>query len=437
MDKDVNDSEDKIIKFNEKLEELSYSEDETIKVEAQNKQNSKEDNVKVLEFDKEKIDKVLDSFLKEQEKKKEREQKIEERNLKVKKIKKISVIALVTAFVLIIFFVCATTFNKRKGNNLLNSEIKEEYILNYDYSPGIQLKPINDNLAIYNSSDLKIINKDAIEIVNIPFILADWDMKTSKDRIYILDKIEKKIFFISDKGEFISEAKIDNIPHKIYSGENGNLVLHYKSESGVEGINIFNKNGKLLEDINYPKTTIMLIDISKNNDVTVNGMNRVESKISNYVYRYSSKGKLEYTKIFEDVIFVKQYENNGQIAFIDVNKIQFFSKLTKEALGVIESVISAKLISYDEINEKIYILDKRNKLRIIDMQGNIVEEKYFQSDYNRMLVFKGNLILVGDDYIRTNTKEIKFQEKINDTFILGDYFVIVSKNQIKMISNME
>lgn len=390
-------------------------------------------------FDKEKIDRVLDSFLKEQELLKERERQQELKKIRKKRAKKLvklfSFLGL-ALFVLVIIAIHPET--RRLYHNYQEAQVpQEEYLIPYNYSPDMEILPFASELALYDSANLRALKKDGTEVFDIPFVIASWDMETSDHMIYLLDKIEKVLYFIDHKGEFINKVELSNIPSKLYAGKAGNLAVHYRSDAGVEGVMMFDKNGKLLEDQTYPKTTLTFVTINDQNQTTVHGMYRVDPKLSNYTYRYSAKGKLIFSKSFEDVIFVKQYENDSTIAMVDINRIDFYDKSKNETVYTLESLIPLQQVAYDSEKEEIYFLDKRNKLRVINMQGEITGEKYFQTEYKSMVIHHGNLLMLGEDFVRKEYKEIKYPKKIERFFKLDDYLVFILKGEIRMTNKLE
>lgn len=390
-------------------------------------------------LDRDKLNKVLDSFLEEEEEAKKKE---EERRLRIEKRKKTKRRVKAVSFILFALFVLfliitnpnVQNYNKSRKEALLP---KEEYSMGYNYSVGMKIIPMGENIALYDSNNLRLLKKTGEGIFDIPFGIGSWDMAASDKAIYILDKIDYVLYFINASGDFVNKVNLTNIPHKLYAGAAGNLALHYKSESGVEGVALYDRTGRLLSDTTYPKTTITMVNINTENKTTVHGMHRVASRIENSVYRYSDKGSLIFSKAYPDLAFVRQYEDKTTIAFVDVNKIQFYNKNVNENGNLVSSIIPLKSISFDPQESKVYLLDKRNKLRILDMQGNILEERHFQMDYKKVLAYKGEALLIGDDFIRSSKKEIKMNAPIEDLFLLGDYLVIVSKNEIRLVNKLD
>lgn len=391
-----------------------------------------------VELSKDKINQVLDSFLQEQEQAKEREIA---RQLKIKKQKKRKQILKALSFagvVLLVLLIIAVNPNTRQYyKNYKDAQVpQEEYDIEYNYASGMAILPMGANLLTYDSGNLKLLKKNGEEIFDIPFSIGSWDLAVSDKAIYLLDKIDKVLYFIDEKGNFTSKVELANIPHKLYAGKQGNVVVHYRSESGVEGIIIFDKDGKNLTDATYPKTTITMIHVSEENRVTVHGMLRIAPTIENSVYRYSDRGSLIFSKSYPEVIYVRQYEDKTHIAFVDVNTVQFYNKNTNEDIKTVTSLIPAKLITFDSDKGNLYLLDSGNRLRVLDMNGNIIDEKHFQTEYNGIITFKGELLMIGDDFVRTQSKEIKLETGVEDVFKLGDYLVVVTQGHIKLMNKL-
>ncbi len=392
-----------------------------------------------VSFDRSKIDQALDHFLQEQEReaerKKQQELRLEKQKRNRRRAKTISAIGLIV-FVLLIILLNPETI-KQYQRYADQQAPREEYTIEYNYSVDMELAPMGEGIVLYDSGNIRYLKKDGAEIFSIAFRLADWDMATSDDRIYLMDRINKLLYFIDDKGTFVAKVELPHIPSKLYAGKAGNLVVHYRSDASVEGVLFFDRDGKLLEDLNYPKTTLTVIDVNAQNQITVHGMYRMNDHLTNSVYRYSANGKLIFSKEFEDVLIVRQYENAQSLAFIDPNTILFYDKTTNELIDSVNSNVSAKLLAYDELNEQIYVLDKRNKLHIYDMTGRLVDEKHFQSEYEQMVVYKGKLVLLGEDFIRIDDREIKYPKKPEGYFKVGDYLGFVMKGEIRLMNKME
>ena len=392
-----------------------------------------------IALDREKVDRALDFFLREQENAKEKERQRELKRIKQKRAKRIARILSflgIALFVLLLILINPET--KKQYRSFVNGQAPlSDYTIEFNYSPDMQILPMGENIAMYDSSNIRVLKKDGEELVDIPFVIGSWDMATSDTMIYLLDKIEKSLYFIDNKGNFVNKVSLSNMPEKLYAGKAGNLIVHYRSESGVEGIHLFDREGKLMEDLTYPKTTLTLIKIGDDNQATVHGMYRVDAGLSNYVYRYSAKGKLVFSKTLEDMIVMEQFENANIAAMIDINRVAIYDLSANEVRTTVDSLVPIRLTAFDKENQTIYCLDNRNRLRVIDTRGQLVEERFYQTGYKGMTVFKGKLVLFGDDFVRTASREQKYPKPIQDFFIVGDYIALVMKGEIRLSNKME
>lgn len=389
-------------------------------------------------FTQDKINRALDHYLQEQEREKQREQRrLEQIERRKRNQKRLRIAGAILILALIIGMI-ATNPNVRSyyKSHQEAQRPKEEYTIAFNYSAGMRVLPLGSNLLFYDGNNLRLLQKDGTELFDVPFMLGSWDLEASNQSIYLLDRIEKQLYFIDPKGNFTAKIALQNLPHKLYAGKSGHAVLHYRSEAGVEGVVIYNREGKVLADETYPKTTITMVCVSDDNVVSVHGMLRTAQGLENTVYRYADSGALLLSKSYSDVIFVRQYESRGRIAYVDVNTIQFFNKLTNTDEKAVTSLISARRIAYDDQSAQIYILDNRNRLRVVDMDGNIVEERHYQMQYNQLHVFAGELLLIGEDYIRTRDTEMTFGSDIQEVFQLENYLCVLMEGEIRLMNKL-
>lgn len=392
-----------------------------------------------VKIDREKIDRALDFFLQEQENAKAKELQREQNQIKqIRARRRARILAISGIALFVILVILLNPETRKQYRNFVNEQTPlSDYTIEFNYSTGMKILPMGENIAIYDSANIKLLQKDGSEIFDIPFMIGSWDMASSDSMIYLLDKIEKILYFIDNKGNFINKVELGNQPEQLYAGRAGNLSVRYRSESGVEGIILFDKDGKLLEDLTYPKTTLTLIKVNDNNQTTVHGMYRIDTKLSNYVYRYSPKGKLVFTKTMEDMIVMEQFEHDGILSMVDINRVMLYEIVTNEVRATVDSLVPVRLTAFDSVGQNLYCLDNRNRLRIIDMKGQVIEERFYQTEYKGMILFKGKLVLLGEDYVRTASREQKYPKPIENAFIVGDYLALVMKGEIRLSNKMD
>lgn len=388
-------------------------------------------------MDKEKIDRVLGEFLKEQELEAEREKKREEDAVKKAKIKKIADRIRVIAVIMIVSVVLLLnpyTIRLYKDYKELQRP-REEYLINYNYSLGMKVEPFGENILIYDSSNLRLLKPDGEEIFNVNLVLDSWELEVSDKKIYLLDKVSKELYFISSKGEFENNIKLGNIPSRIIAGEKGSLAVYYKTDVGVEGVLFFDSSGKQIADLNYPKVSITAVKINDQNQFTVHGIYRLEPKLTDNMYHYSSAGALIYSTEIQDAIIIDQLEMKDRVMLFDINNLIMLKKNSNEELFRISSTIPFKSVKLHQ--EKIYALDKRNKMIIIDLDGNIVDEKYYQTEFSDITWLNSELVFYSRDFVKNLETQMNFTKPIEEVFNVGEYIGIVMKGELKLINKLE
>lgn len=387
-------------------------------------------------YSKDKIDKALENFLKEQEEAVLKEQKRKVDEIKAKRRhKQLLMISAGIVGALVLATLIFNPYSQKLWKEFLEArQPKEEYTLSYNYSPGMEILPFQEGLLMYDSQVLKNVSYDGNEKFSVNLTLDKWDLEASGKNIYLLDKINKELYFINNKGEFKSKATLNNLPDRLISGKEGNVAVYYKTEVGVEGITLFDKSGKQLTDLTYPKVTITNIEINDLNQMSVQGIYRMSTKLTNNIYKYSSGGNLIYSNSVDGMIVVDEIPFDSNYALVDVNNIVFYNS-NHEEIQRFSSVIPYK--SVQKFGEDIYILDKRNKLLKINKELVVAEEKYYQTQFDDMIKFNEQLIFYSGEGIKAESGiEMKFEKPIDQVFITGDYLVIVTRGEIRLMNKL-
>ncbi|MGB5824797.1 MAG: DUF5711 family protein [Proteocatella sp.] len=387
-------------------------------------------------MDKDKIDSVLEEFLKEQELEAERQKKREEEAIKKEKTKKIIDRAkVITVMLLVSVVLLLNPYSIRLYKDYKEVQRpKEEYTISYNYSQGMEVKPFGENILIYDSSNLRLLKPGGEEIFNVNLVLDSWELEVSDKNIYLLDKVSKELYFISSKGEFENNIELGNIPSKIIAGKSGSVAVYYKTDVGIEGALFFDSKGKQIADLNYPKVSITTIKINEQNQFTVHGIYRLEPRLTNNMYHYSSNGKLIYSSEVQDAIIIDQLEMKDRVMLVDINNLIMLKKNSNEEMFRISSTIPFK--SVKQYQDKIYALDKRNKMTIIDSEGKILDEKYYQTEFSDITWLNSELVFYSRDFVKNLETQLKFTKPIEKVFNVGNYIGIVMKGEVKLINKI-
>lgn len=388
-------------------------------------------------MDKEKIDSVLNQFLKEQELEAERERKRQEEALRKEKLAKLlNRFKMFFAVVLIMLILLLNPYSIRLYKEYKEANIpKEEYTIEYNYSQGMEVLAFGSNLLIYDSSNLKLLKPSGEEIFNVNLALDNWTLAVSEKNIYLLDKVAKELYFISAKGEFQNIVQLSNIPTKIIAGNNGSVAVYYKTDVGVEGVVFLDSKGKIIEDLNYPKVSITNITVNDQNQLSVNGIYRMEPRLTNNMYYYSSAGRLIYSGEIQDAIVIEQFNLNDRVLLFDVNNLIMLKHNTQEEIFRMSSSIRYKSVKIHQ--DKIYALDKRNKMIIMDLDGNILDEKYYQSEFDDIIWLNSEMVFYSREFVKTLNSQMNFTKPIDKVMNVGNYVAVVMKGEVKLINKLD
>lgn len=388
-------------------------------------------------MDKEKIDSVLNQFLKEQELEAERERKKQEEALRKEKTAKLlNRFKMFFAVFLIMLILLLNPYSIRLYKEYKEANIpKEEYTIEYNYSQGMEVLAFGSNLLIYDSSNLKLLKPSGEEIFNVNLALDNWTLAVSEKNIYLLDKVAKELYFISAKGEFQNIVELSNMPTKIIAGNNGAVAVYYKTDVGVEGVVFLDSKGKVIEDLNYPKVSITNITINDQNQLSVNGIYRMEPRLTNNMYYYSSAGRLIYSGEIQDAIVIEQFNLNDRVLLFDVNNLIMLKHNTQEEIFRMSSSIPYKSVKVHE--DKIYALDKRNKMIIMDLDGNILDEKYYQSEFDDIIWLNSEMVFYSREFVKTLNSQMNFTKPIDKVMNVGNYIAVVMKGEVKLINKLD
>ena len=387
-------------------------------------------------MDKEKIDSVLEEFLKQQELQAERERKKQELELKKERRQKIFnrakiILAVILIFAALIF----NPYNIRKMKDYRQQQRpREEYQMTWNYSQGMEVIPFGQDILIYDSSNLRLLKLSGEEIFNVNLALDSWTLEVSDKNIYLLDKVEKTLYFISSKGEFKNNVQFSNIPQKIVAGKNGAIAVYYRTEVGVEGTVFFSSEGKQIADLNFPKVSITKVMVNDQNQFTVHGVYRMAPSLTSNMYHYSSEGNLIYSSEIKDAIVIDQIDMKDRYMLVDINNLIMLRKNTNEEIFRISSAIP--FISVQLHEDKIYALDRRNKLTVINPDGSIADEKYYQSDFEGITWLDGELVFYSRDYVKNSQTQLKFSKPIEKIIHVGNHVGVVMKGEIRLMNRI-
>ncbi|KLO23516.1 hypothetical protein [Marinitoga sp. 1155] len=298
-------------------------------------------------------------------------------------------------------------------NNKLRKITLKEFINLYDLKDiiykGSKLHVIDSNDKLFNIYYLNIVNKSNRMIF---------------DKIYNIDKKDKNLYLISNKGIFEY-----NFNGKIYLEKE---MIIKKSNKLINGISLYSedskylfKNGKLSELKFEPKISILIDEnynirnyISNNSkiyfeknkkliDITLNDYFEFIPIGNNYISIYKNN-----LMLFKDKVFYITFEKDIDKVFFEKNKI----------------IVNTGNMDYEIINEDEYENYKTDEY--IRYSFEILNNKLFQSEtpnlylnndkINSLEELKPENIFVNEDYYIVNKFGI-YKNGLNNIFSMSDH----------------
>ena len=128
---------------------------------------------------------------------------------------------------------------------------KQFVVVNPNSSIDIAFRHSNNNYAeefehgllTYDGLSLKLIETDGTERFDVTINADNYNISTSKNRIFLLDIAKKNVYILDGKGKIVNQMTVDYLPKRVVALNNGNFVVHYFTDVYIEGIKLFSENG--------------------------------------------------------------------------------------------------------------------------------------------------------------------------------------------------
>lgn len=118
----------------------------------------------------------------------------------------------------------------------------------------------------------------------------NFSISSSDDFIYILDKVQRKVYQIDKNGEIVGQAEVDKQISGIDIFSDGRFILKFTTDIKADGLLVYNKNCEFVKEITYPKTTINKVSEDKTTGgFMVSGLLRDEDNLKNSIFYYNQK----------------------------------------------------------------------------------------------------------------------------------------------------
>ena len=317
---------------------------------------------------------------------------------------------------------------------------KQFVVVNPNSSINIAFRHSNNNYAeefehgllTYDGLSLKLIETDGTERFDVTINADNYNISTSKNRIFLLDIAKKNVYILDGKGKIVNQITVDYLPKRVVALDNGNFVVHYFTDVYIEGIKLFSENGKMLNDITYPNVTLTLIQGDKNNHFAVLGFFKNGSSLENSVYFYNYAGELQYASQINNVIIHQLLFQKNKVLMLDINSILTCDTTFEEVSSMELPLVLKKVVA----NEKnIYLLTKDNSIQVMDSEFQNTDQLSSQEKIIDMFLVDDKLIYYTQNSILCNYDKRQFSKDIVKVIPVDDTLIILFKNEIKIIQN--
>lgn len=301
----------------------------------------------------------------------------------------------------------------------------------FAYTPDRQVKILGSSLILYDGRNLRKWDETGKEVFVAPIRSDNFALETMDENIYLLDKVRKKIYSFNDQGEILAQVEVKETPMNIKAITGGRFILHYITEVKVEGLQIYDKKCKLLNDITYPKRSINFIQEDKGkNGFMVSSLIRTPLALNNSIYLYNNRLDPTMATDVEDTVFVKGELLADHIALMDTSYMAIYDRSFRPLCRIsAEGGFRDFLMTTDGF----YTVGSGKKIRNYDFNGKLLEEKTYKEEILSLKMFQGEpLVIFRGGYIY---QEVHYDtvKDILDVFPLDNKLAILFKDSIKFV----
>lgn len=338
---------------------------------------------------------------------------------------------IIIAFAILLILLFAI-FNVLKNNKdtIQEVSINDEHI--FEYNSNMSILPFQNTFLIYDGKRLVKKNEAFKDIFSLRLNISDFVMKTSKENVYILDKIEKILYKISKDGEIVNQVKFIENAQNIYPLKNSDILLQYNTSVNTDGIIVYDSDLRKKKNINYPNALVHTVMFEEGtNDVFISVQMINNTDIINAIYWYNSKYDVQLINQYKNLVTIGMDLLNGQKLILDPNTVYIMDSHYKN-LGRISAQASFEKMVVN--NEHIYLQDGSKTVRIFDKTGKLVKDIAFKDPLIDILKNLNQVIYVTKSEVRSDRKVIKTQKDIEEAILLSNNkLVLFFRGGVKIV----
>ncbi len=343
-------------------------------------------------------------------------------------MKKKSIIIVIT--VLVVFFGIYAAL-KLIPSFLKVSEKEDMLSIEAEYTPSLFTASMQNSLIIYDGKTIKRVGEDTKEIFSATIRLDNFKAGVSKDSIYLLDRVKRKVFQINSSGEITAQTETDKYITDMQVFESGRFALSYTTDVKAQGIIVYDEKCRLVKDIVYPKTVINLIkEDSFTQGILVSGLARETDTLKNSIFIYNKKMEAVQSVDMEGAVITDAEFLNDKIILMDIGSISIMNRDLTEIAKIYSEDNFYKMIA-DE--EGIYAVDSKTKLSLYDLAGKLIKQDKYESDIMFLQKGSGMIVCATKDVISVNDNRTELAGDIIGMNVLEEKIALVLRGSIKLI----
>ncbi|WXR62824.1 DUF5711 family protein [Peptostreptococcaceae bacterium AGR-M142] len=350
-----------------------------------------------------------------------------------------------------------------KSRVLKNSQISPKLVkqINYEYEIDTNIKQFGDGIAIYNKKELVYLNKNGAKEFSLKLEVLNYEMDCSNNNVYILDKIQNKLYIVGKDAKIKEYAfRANEKPLYIEAFKDDNVAINYKVNNNMklDSIRFIDSNANVIEDVSMSSyvINIMTKDEYQNNMMVASFYHEKERIVSNIAV-YNSKGKMLTSSKVYDMLFSRAISNNKGFLFFEDNEGVFIDSknYTKKNVNFNYNMrdlfsLGDRYATLDEYyNVRIYsnikesIEDEINN-RYLTKEEQEIKQKESYMQNKKTLYFNGarSILNIGDKtvinsglsiYFLENETKIDYIKDILDIYNFSNgYFAIIFRGEIQI-----
>lgn len=328
---------------------------------------------------------------------------------------------------------------QRKVINLvknINTNIRE---ISLEISQSIPLEgaveevfSCNRGIVLWDGHKLIKMNNDGLVEKQKEFNFDEPGIYVGDNKIYVYEKPMGVIYILNGEIDTIDKVEVEGKIESLVES-NEKLLVHTKEENR-ESLKIFNKQGKIIENVITENRNILTYSTNKENTkYIISTLNLEGTGITSGIQAFEIGGEslLEYELNEEIILYTSYLAEDKLIVMTDRN----LYCIVKDEILWERPYESLKDIYVHR--GKIYILYS-NSLEVLTVDGDVEYNHSFSEEYKKMIIYDKHLVLYGDEYIiGLKDQEEIFKYKPDDTILKaikdGKKLVVLYKDKIDLM----